>query len=124
MYGAIRENLQREIESIHEAGLYKEERQILTPQGADIRVAYPEGSPPREVVNFCANNYLGLSSHPRVLEAARNALDSARLWHEQRPLHLRNPGHPQRAGTQAQRVPRHRRDDPLCRLLRREWRRL
>ncbi len=75
MYGAIRENLQREIESIHEAGLYKEERQILTPQGADIRVAYPEGSPPREVVNFCANNYLGLSSHPRVLEAARNALD-------------------------------------------------
>ncbi|CAN5716484.1 glycine C-acetyltransferase [soil metagenome] len=76
MYGAIQQELQREIDEIREAGLYKEERQILTPQGADIRVEFPEGSEPREVINFCANNYLGLSSHPRVLEAARETLDS------------------------------------------------
>ena len=76
MYGAIEQTLRQEIESIREAGLYKEERQILTPQGADIEVVFPPGSAPREVVNFCANNYLGLSSHPKVLAAARDALDS------------------------------------------------
>ncbi len=76
MFGIMRKNLLRELASIREAGLYKQERQILTPQAADIRVAYPEGSPPREVINFCANNYLGLSSHPKVLAAAREALES------------------------------------------------
>ena len=75
MYGRIRDDLRRELQSIREAGLYKEERWILTPQAADIRVAFPEGDPPREVANFCANNYLGLSSHPKVLQAAREALD-------------------------------------------------
>ncbi len=76
MYGAMKDFLQRELASIREAGLYKEERQILTPQAADIRVQYPIGAAPREVVNFCANNYLGLSSHPKVLAAARAALES------------------------------------------------
>ena len=75
MFGRMRTDLQRELASIREAGLFKEERQILTPQAPDIRVAYPAGSPPREVINFCANNYLGLSSHPKVLAAAREALD-------------------------------------------------
>ncbi|MDO8629791.1 MAG: glycine C-acetyltransferase [Phycisphaerales bacterium] len=76
MYGMIKQNLQKELDSIREAGLYKEERQILTRQAADIKVRFPEGAPPREVINFCANNYLGLSSHPTVLAAARAALDT------------------------------------------------
>ena len=76
MYGRMKSELQRELASIREAGLYKEERKILTPQSADIRVEYPEGSPPKDVINFCANNYLGLSSHPKVLAAARRALET------------------------------------------------
>jgi len=74
MYGQIQEALQQELTNIREAGLFKEERQILTPQAADIRVEFPAGSEPREVINFCANNYLGLSSHPKVIEAAHDAL--------------------------------------------------
>ena len=76
MYGKMQQDLQRELASIREAGLYKEERYILTPQAADIAVEYPLGAPRKNVINFCANNYLGLSSHPRVLKAAREALDT------------------------------------------------
>src|SRR3989304_3911818 len=76
MFGRMKKDLQRELTSLREAGLYKEERWILSPQAADIRVVYPQGSPPRDVINFCANNYLGLSSHPKVLAAAREALDT------------------------------------------------
>ncbi|KPJ62346.1 2-amino-3-ketobutyrate CoA ligase [candidate division WOR-1 bacterium DG_54_3] len=74
-YGKAKEFYQNELENIKEGGLYKEERYIHTPQGADVSVEYPEGSPPKEVINFCANNYLGLSSHPEVMEAARKGLD-------------------------------------------------
>ena len=70
MYGKIKEELTQEIQSIRDAGLYKEERIIMTPQGAEIEV---KGG--KEVLNFCANNYLGLSSHPKVIEAAHKALD-------------------------------------------------
>lgn len=63
--------LQAEIEGIKEAGLYKQERIIITPQTADIKVG--EG---KEVVNFCANNYLGLSDHPRLVAAAKQAMDT------------------------------------------------
>ena len=64
-------HLQSELKAIEEAGLYKRERIIVTPQGADIKV---KGG--QEVVNFCANNYLGLSSHPKVIAAAKQALDT------------------------------------------------
>lgn len=64
-----------ELGGIREKGLFKEERFIESPQAAGIRVGYPAGAPPREVVNFCANNYLGLSSHPEVLKAAHDGLE-------------------------------------------------
>lgn len=69
MFGAMRQHLQEELKFIKEAGLYKEERVILTPQGANIKVRQGD------VINFCANNYLGLSSHPKVIEAAHRTLD-------------------------------------------------
>jgi glycine C-acetyltransferase len=74
-YGKIKEFLQQELKTVREQGLYKEERYIHGPQGAEIRVEYPEGAPQREVLNFCANNYLGLSSHPEVIKAAHAALE-------------------------------------------------
>ena len=67
----LKEKLTSELEEIKEAGLYKTERIIVTPQGADIKTA--EG---KEVINFCANNYLGLSSHPKVIEAAKSTIDT------------------------------------------------
>jgi len=70
MYGKIKEDLQRELQSIRDAGLYKNERIIMTPQAAEIKVSTGE-----QVLNFCANNYLGLSSHPKVIKAAHEALD-------------------------------------------------
>ncbi|MGB1281610.1 MAG: glycine C-acetyltransferase [Schleiferiaceae bacterium] len=71
MYGDLKDHLQRELADIETAGLFKRERIITTPQDAVIKTT--EGA---EVLNFCANNYLGLSSHPRVLEAAHKTLDT------------------------------------------------
>ena len=71
MYKTLKPALEKELAAIKEAGLYKEERIITTPQGADIKV-----STGQEVINFCANNYLGLSSHPQVIEAAKKAIDT------------------------------------------------
>ena len=71
MYKSLKSKLDREIEDIKEAGLYKKERVIASPQAADIKLE--DGS---EVVNFCANNYLGLSSHPKAISAAKEAIDS------------------------------------------------
>ena len=69
MYGKIKNHLQAELDSIREAGLYKQERIIESPQRAAIEVGG------KEVLNFCANNYLGLSDNPRLIEAAKRAMD-------------------------------------------------
>ena len=69
MYGKIQEHLQQTLKEIREAGLYKEERLICSPQAAAIEVAG------KEVLNFCANNYLGLSNHPRLIEGAKRMMD-------------------------------------------------
>lgn len=71
MYGKIKEHLQQEIESIKNDGLFKEERIIVSPQDAVIKI-----NTGQEVINFCANNYLGLSSHPDVIQAAKDTMDT------------------------------------------------
>ena len=71
MYGAYKEHLKKQLVEIKSSGLYKNERIIVTPQGGDIKVS--DGS---EVINFCANNYLGLSSHPEMIQASKDVLDS------------------------------------------------
>jgi glycine C-acetyltransferase len=70
MYSALKNDLQKELAQIKADGLYKEERIITTPQGAVIKTTKGD-----EVINFCANNYLGLSSHPKVIEAAKKTID-------------------------------------------------
>jgi glycine C-acetyltransferase len=67
---------QQELNDIREAGLFKQERFIHSPQAADIEVEFPTGASIQKVINICANNYLGLSSHPEVLEAAHEGLTS------------------------------------------------
>lgn len=71
MYGKIKEHLQNELDQIKEDGLYKQERIITSPQDAVIKISTGE-----EVINFCANNYLGLSSHPEVIQAAKDTMDT------------------------------------------------
>ncbi|MBS7256276.1 glycine C-acetyltransferase [Flavobacterium branchiicola] len=71
MYGKIKEYLQNELQTIEENGIFKKERVITSPQGAEITISTGE-----TVLNFCANNYLGLSSHPEVVQAAKDAMDT------------------------------------------------
>ncbi|MBW6481954.1 MAG: glycine C-acetyltransferase [Vicingaceae bacterium] len=71
MYGKLQQELQAELKNIDAAGLYKRERIITTPMGAEVKVSTGE-----EVIIMCANNYLGLSSHPKVIEGAKKALDT------------------------------------------------
>lgn len=71
MYGKIKTHLQKELQSIKDAGLYKNERIIASPQDAELRLESGQ-----QVLNFCANNYLGLSNHPSLIEAAKDALDT------------------------------------------------
>lgn len=71
MYGKIQQHLENEIQNIKDEGLFKEERIITSPQGAEITL-----NTGASVLNFCANNYLGLSSHPEVVQAAKDAMDT------------------------------------------------
>ncbi len=71
MYGKFKEHLIKEIKDIHEAGLFKDERIIVSPQGAEIELESGQ-----KVLNFCANNYLGLSNHPELVKAAKEGLDT------------------------------------------------
>lgn len=71
MYGKIKEHLQAELQTIEDNGIFKKERIITSPQGAEITISTGE-----TVLNFCSNNYLGLSSHPEVVQAAKDALDT------------------------------------------------
>ncbi|MBN2382730.1 glycine C-acetyltransferase [bacterium] len=71
----VRTMYQDQINGLKEAGLFKQERYIHAPQGADIEVEFPTGAQLKKVINMCANNYLGLSSHPEVIKAAHNGLD-------------------------------------------------
>ena len=71
MYSTIKQHLQEEITAIKEAGLYKSERIITSSQDAEITISTGE-----KVINFCANNYLGLSNHPEVIQAAKDTMDT------------------------------------------------
>jgi glycine C-acetyltransferase len=75
---SIQQRLQKELQEIKDNGLYKTERIITTPQGADIKTNNPASgnNEAQPVINFCANNYLGLSSHPKVIAAAKHAIDT------------------------------------------------
>jgi len=72
----VRESYQAQVKGIQDAGLFKQERFIHSPQAADIEVEFPAGSPLKKVINMCANNYLGLSSHPEVVKAAHEGLEA------------------------------------------------
>ena len=71
MYGKIKDTLNKEIQELKEAGLYKSERIITSAQDAVIKITTGQ-----EVINFCSNNYLGLSNHPEVIQAAKDTLDT------------------------------------------------
>ena len=113
---SLREHLSNQLADIQTKGLYKRERQLQGPQGSAIRVD------DREVINFCANNYLGLANHPAIVEAAHGGAAPLRLRHGVGALHLRHPGHPQEARSRHRPLPRQGRRHPLQLLLGRQRR--
>ena len=117
MYGAIQQNLAGQLDEIRNAGLFKGERVLSSPQQAHVGV---EGR--TDVLNMCANNYLGLANHPEVVQAAHEALDSLGQRHGLGPLHLRHAGAAQGARAGDLRVPGHRGHDPLFLVLGRQRR--
>jgi glycine C-acetyltransferase len=74
--GAVRDHFRQALDGYRQAGMLREERFIHSPQAAEIDVEFPAGAPRRRVLNFCSNNYLGLSSHPAVIAAAHAGLDA------------------------------------------------
>ena len=117
MYGTVREQLQSTLDEIRSAGLYKAERQLASPQSAHVSAGG------RDVLNFCANNYLGLADHPSVVAAAKAALDEWGFGMASRAFHLRHADAAHRTRGAAVGVPRHRGDDPVLVVLRRQRRR-
>jgi len=75
MYQRVKYDFNQELIKIKESGLYKEERLIFSSQKPGIQVSFPAGAEPRDVLNFCSNNYLGLANHPQLIQAAHQALD-------------------------------------------------
>jgi glycine C-acetyltransferase len=71
----VKQTYRTALETIEQSGLFKREREIQSPQGAELSVEFPKGSNTRNVLNLCSNNYLGLSNHPRIVRAAHEALD-------------------------------------------------
>jgi 7-keto-8-aminopelargonate synthetase-like enzyme len=106
------------LDTIRAEGLWKTERPIVSPQGGHISVA-PDG---RDMLNLCANNYLGLADHPALIAAAKAAMDEPRLRHGERALHLRHTGPAPGAGGTAGQIPRQGRHDPVRGLFRRQRR--
>ncbi|GEA13585.1 hypothetical protein KUL49_39600 [Alteromonas sp. KUL49] len=93
MSAAFISHLQSQITATKNDGLYKKERVITSQQQADIGVSNGD-----HVINFCANNYLGLANHQDLISAAKAGLDSHGFWRGFRAVHLRYPRHPQSAG--------------------------
>ena len=88
MYGKLQQQLQTELDNIKEEGLYKTERIITSPQSAVIKISTGE-----KVINFCSNNYLGLSDNPDVIQAAKDAMDSHGFGMSSVTLYLWYPGY-------------------------------
>ena len=105
------ESLARKLAELRAAGLFKEERILSSPQGAQVVLSpdSPGVGAGREVLNLCANNYLGLGGHPALVDAAKRALDRLGLRPGLGPLHLRHPGNPPRPGGAPGRLPGKRR---------------
>ena len=120
-----RERYQQELAGLREAGpLQGGALHPLARRAPRSRSSSRPARPASSVINLCANNYLGLSSHPDVVAAAHDGPRHARLRHVVGALHLRHPGHPPRAREQAHRVPRHRGHAALPVLHGRQRRRL
>ena len=117
MYQRVKYDFNQELIKIKDSGLFKEERLILSSQKPSIHVSFPAGAEPREVLNFCSNNYLGLANHPDLIHAAHQALDQLRLRPGLGALHLRHPGPAQKTGRKNLELLPHRRHHPLFLLL-------
>ena len=114
----VKDEIAATLQEIKDAGLYKNERELTSPQSAHVTTLKAEA------LNFCANNYLGLANDPAVVAASKKALDEWGFGMAVGALHLRHPDAAHLPRARDQRVPRHRGDDPLLVVLRRERRRL
>jgi len=117
MYGNLKEQLTRQLKDLRAQGLYKNERVITTPQSARVRVG---GSAP--VLNLCANNYLGLASHPAILAAAREGLEQWGYGMASVRFICGTQTAPSGLGAQTERISWHGGHDSLQLVFRRQWR--
>ena len=122
MYQRVKYDFNQELVKIKDSGLFKEERLILSSQKPSIHVSFPAGAEPREVLNFCSNNYLGLANHPDLIQAAHRGPGPPRLRPGLGALHLRHAGPAQDAEERIAEFLPHRGHHPLFLLLRRQRR--